>query len=74
MAEAFADPDRIEGYHAHIYYDPATRGKAERLRQGIGDGLRRGSAIGMTSPSGRIRFRCIRSRSRSRSFRGWCHG
>jgi DOPA 4,5-dioxygenase len=37
MAEAFADPDRIEGYHAHIYYDPATRAKAERLREGIGE-------------------------------------
>jgi aromatic ring-cleaving dioxygenase len=37
MAEAFADPDRIEGYHAHIYYDPATREKAERLRDGIGE-------------------------------------
>ena len=40
MAEAFADPDRIEGYHAHIYYDPATRAKAERLRQGIGERVR----------------------------------
>ena len=37
MADAFADPERIEGYHAHIYYDPATRAKAERLRQGIGE-------------------------------------
>ena len=38
MAEAFADPDRIEGYHAHIYYDPATtRAKAERVRQGVGE-------------------------------------
>jgi len=37
MVDAFADPDRIEGYHAHIYYDPATRAKAERLRQGIGE-------------------------------------
>ncbi|MGH7029151.1 MAG: DOPA 4,5-dioxygenase family protein [Stellaceae bacterium] len=37
MAEAFADPDRIDGYHAHIYYDPATRAKAERLRQAIGE-------------------------------------
>jgi aromatic ring-cleaving dioxygenase len=37
MADAFADPVRIEGYHAHIYYDPATRAKAERLRQGIGE-------------------------------------
>ena len=40
MTEAFADPDRIEGYHAHIYYDPAdpgSRAKAERLRQGVGE-------------------------------------
>ncbi len=37
MADPFADPDRIEGYHAHIYYDPATRAQAERLRQGIGE-------------------------------------
>src|ERR1700758_780830 len=37
MAETFADPDRIAGYHAHIYYDPATRAKAERVRQGIGE-------------------------------------
>jgi aromatic ring-cleaving dioxygenase len=39
MAEIFADPERIEGYHAHIYYDaadPTTRAKAERLRGGIG--------------------------------------
>jgi aromatic ring-cleaving dioxygenase len=37
MAEAFADPTRIGGYHAHIYYDPTTREKAERLRRGIGE-------------------------------------
>lgn len=37
MADQFADPDRVEGYHAHVYYDPATRAKAERLRAGIGD-------------------------------------
>ncbi len=40
MAEAFADPARIEGYHAHIYYDPATRPVAERLRAGIGERFR----------------------------------
>jgi DOPA 4,5-dioxygenase len=33
----FADPDGIESYHAHIYYDPATRPKAARLRQGIAE-------------------------------------
>lgn len=37
MAEAFADPAAINGYHAHIYYDPAkTRDVAARLRDGIG--------------------------------------
>ncbi len=30
------DPARIEGYHAHIYYDPETRPIAERLREAIG--------------------------------------
>jgi aromatic ring-cleaving dioxygenase len=40
MADAFTDTDRIKGYHAHIYYDPAdpaTRATAERLRHGIGE-------------------------------------
>jgi aromatic ring-cleaving dioxygenase len=36
MTEAVADPGRIRGYHAHIYYDPADRGPAERLREAIG--------------------------------------
>ena len=32
-----ADPQAIEDYHAHVYYDvSSTRGKAERLRQRIG--------------------------------------
>lgn len=25
----------IEGYHAHIYYDPETRGAAARVREGL---------------------------------------
>jgi aromatic ring-cleaving dioxygenase len=37
MAEAFADPARITGYHAHIYYNPETRPLAERLRAAIGE-------------------------------------
>jgi aromatic ring-cleaving dioxygenase len=36
MADAFADPSEVRGYHAHIYYDPDTRATAERLRAGIG--------------------------------------
>jgi aromatic ring-cleaving dioxygenase len=37
MADTFADPAEITGYHAHIYYDPArTRSDAERLREGLG--------------------------------------
>jgi aromatic ring-cleaving dioxygenase len=30
------DIGRIEGYHAHVYYDPETRAVAERLREAIG--------------------------------------
>ena len=37
MADDFADAASIEGYHAHIYYDPATRPIAERLRQALGE-------------------------------------
>src|ERR1700730_1235213 len=37
MADAFADPSHVKGYHAHIYYAPETRGTAERLRAGIGE-------------------------------------
>ena len=36
MADPFADTARIDGYHAHVYYDPATRPLAEALRDGIG--------------------------------------
>jgi aromatic ring-cleaving dioxygenase len=37
MADDFADPAVIKGYHAHIYYDPATtRAAAAHLREGIG--------------------------------------
>jgi aromatic ring-cleaving dioxygenase len=39
MPEAFAQPDMITGYHAHVYYDPLTRPRAERLRAGIGEGF-----------------------------------
>ncbi len=29
------DPSHIEGYHAHVYYDPATKPVAKRLREAI---------------------------------------
>lgn len=29
------DPGRITGYHAHIYYDEASRGRAARVREQI---------------------------------------
>jgi len=29
------DPARIREYHAHIYYDPATRERAARLRERV---------------------------------------
>ncbi|HTT78917.1 MAG TPA: DOPA 4,5-dioxygenase family protein [Stellaceae bacterium] len=37
MTEATAGAGQVRGYHAHIYYDPADRGAAERLRAAIGD-------------------------------------
>jgi aromatic ring-cleaving dioxygenase len=37
MVDGFVDPALISGYHAHIYYDPATtREAAARLREGLG--------------------------------------
>jgi aromatic ring-cleaving dioxygenase len=30
------DPQRIQGYHAHVYYDPATKPVAQRLRETVG--------------------------------------
>ena len=38
-SRGFADPARITGYHAHLYYSPQTRPVAERLRQAIGAGF-----------------------------------
>ena len=29
------DPKHIEGYHAHVYYDPKTKPAARRLREAI---------------------------------------
>lgn len=30
------DAPKISGFHAHVYYDPATRDKAARVREGLG--------------------------------------
>jgi aromatic ring-cleaving dioxygenase len=37
VAQGFADISGIAGYHAHIYYDPATKPIAARLRQAMGE-------------------------------------
>ncbi len=31
------DPGAIDGYHAHIYYDDATRETAARIREALGE-------------------------------------
>jgi aromatic ring-cleaving dioxygenase len=35
MTDPLTEPDRISGYHAHVYYDAATRPRAERLHEQI---------------------------------------
>ena len=37
MSDTSANPDRITGYHAHIYYAPETRPTAAGLRAAIGE-------------------------------------
>ena len=37
MADAFADPAIVKGYHAHLYYSPDTKPIAARLRLAIGE-------------------------------------
>jgi aromatic ring-cleaving dioxygenase len=39
MTDDFTDPSRIEGYHAHVYYGPATRPAAARLREAVAAGF-----------------------------------
>ena len=36
MVDPSSPPIEISGYHAHVYYDPATRPHAERLAETIG--------------------------------------
>jgi aromatic ring-cleaving dioxygenase len=33
MTEPTTQPIKIDGYHAHVYYDPTTRARAEQLRK-----------------------------------------
>ena len=35
MSEAATETVKIDGYHAHVYYDAGTRPRAERLRDTI---------------------------------------
>ncbi|MGA7259917.1 MAG: DOPA 4,5-dioxygenase family protein, partial [Stellaceae bacterium] len=39
MTEPPTQPIRIDGYHAHVYYDPTTRARAEQLRETIAGAL-----------------------------------
>jgi aromatic ring-cleaving dioxygenase len=40
MTDASSAPAQVNGYHAHVYYDTATRPVAERLAEAIGNGFR----------------------------------
>ena len=36
MTDTSADPGQVKGYHAHVYYDTATRSVAGQLRERLG--------------------------------------
>jgi len=40
MTEPTTQPIKIDGYHAHVYYDPTTRPRAAQLRETIAGALR----------------------------------
>jgi DOPA 4,5-dioxygenase len=39
MTEPATQPIKIDGYHAHVYYNPTTRARAEQLRETIASTL-----------------------------------
>ena len=39
MTEPTTQRIKIDGYHAHVYYDPTTRARAEQLRETIANAL-----------------------------------
>ena len=60
--------DAIKSYHAHIYYDPATREVAGRVRQQVSDHFLVQMGRWRDEPVGPHCGRCIRSRSTSAVF------
>jgi DOPA 4,5-dioxygenase len=65
------DPTRIKGYHAHIYYDALSRPRAAELREAVERQFDIRMGRWHDVPVGRIRARCIRSRSKMTSFPPW---
>jgi aromatic ring-cleaving dioxygenase len=39
MTDQTTQPIKIDGYHAHVYYDAASRSRAEQLRETIAAAL-----------------------------------
>src|ERR1700746_1687253 len=39
MTDPTPQPVKIDGYHAHVYYDPTTRERAAQLRETIASAL-----------------------------------
>src|SRR5580658_2221915 len=39
MTDPTTQPTKIDGYHAHVYYDAETRPRAEQLRETIANTL-----------------------------------
>ncbi len=74
MTDPTTQPIKIDGYHAHIYYDAETRPRAARLREEIASTLGVEVRELTTSRGARTRFRSSGLCSRRRSSRRSCHG
>ena len=74
MTDLAADEVKIDGYHAHVYYDAESRPLAEQLRETIATALGVEVRALSDEPRGPHRSRSSgspsRRRSLTRSFRG----
>jgi aromatic ring-cleaving dioxygenase len=74
MTDTTTELVKIDGYHAHVYYDAETRLRAAQLREEIAATLGVEARELSDEPRDPHRFRSSGLRSRRRSFKTSCRG